>query len=131
MNSMTMVIIGFAIIVILAIAYVLIPSVRKYIKWVGGAIAFLGGVILLIVTLGKKRDVPSAIPGRITEAEGRITEDQRRIAEKDREIAASQAEAQRLADEAKRRAEANRDSITPDHPGDVGNAVDGLNDALK
>jgi len=54
-----------------------------------------------------------------------------KITEKDREIAASEKEAQRLADEAKRRAEENRDSTTPDKPGDVGNAVDELNNALK
>ena len=110
------------------IAYLISPTFRKWAKWIGLGIVAIGGAVVAIGAIGKKKadgQADAKIEGdkaKVTEAENKIEADKAKIAEKDKEIKKQEEDIQKIADEAKKKAEENEKK--PEQPGDAGKAAD-------
>jgi hypothetical protein len=133
----TYIIIGLIVVAALAIAAIVSPKFRGYLKWIGAGLVAVGGVIVLIATLGKKKSNQTADKKiatdnvNIAHAEDKTAVDEAKVTETDQKIKQGDADIQKKADEAKQKAKDNVASTKPDKPGDVAQAVDDLNNALK
>jgi putative Mn2+ efflux pump MntP len=114
----------------LFIGYLISATMRKWMKWIGAGILAIGGIILLIVTLGKKKSDKKSDAKietdktEIIKADDKIKEDQAKISEKDKEIKKQEDSIQKTADDAKQK-EKEQES-KPDKP-DQGKAGDDFN----